>query len=105
MKQDTLKTRWDLVPWEAMYFVAEALTQGAREHDDYGWKTLPFGRRRYFSAAMRHMLAWKAGRELDAQSGMPHLAHAICCLLFLLARDLSPSQAPALVVTRKDTAE
>jgi probable DNA repair protein len=45
---------------------------------------VPEPRERYFSAAMRHLVAWKEGSTHDLESGLPHLAHAVCCLLFLL---------------------
>jgi hypothetical protein len=29
------------------------------------------------------MLAWYSGERLDPESGLPHLYHAACCLMFL----------------------
>ena len=40
-------------------------------------------RARYFSAAHRHIHAWVGGELRDRESGLPHLAHAVCCLLLL----------------------
>jgi hypothetical protein len=34
------------------------------------------------------MWAWKSGETLDPESGKHHLAHAMCCAMFLLERDL-----------------
>ena len=39
---------------------------------------------RYYDAAMRHLYAWFNGEPKDIETGESHLAHAICCLLFLL---------------------
>lgn len=36
-----------------------------------------------FACAMRHMMAWQAGEDLDPESGLPHLAHAMCNLRML----------------------
>lgn len=36
-----------------------------------------------FACAMRHLAAWQRGEELDAESGLPHLAHAMCNLRML----------------------
>jgi len=33
---------------------------------------------------LRHLTAWWAGEDLDPESGLHHLAHAACCLMFLL---------------------
>jgi hypothetical protein len=37
------------------------------------------------------MSAYAGGEKLDAETGKNHLAHAVCCLLFLLAFDLDSS--------------
>jgi hypothetical protein len=36
---------------------------------------------------MRHVHAWRAGETKDPESGLHHLAHAGCCLLFMLWLD------------------
>lgn len=36
-----------------------------------------------FACAMRHLMAWQAGEDLDPESGQPHLAHAMCNLRML----------------------
>lgn len=40
---------------------------------------------RVWSAAMRHLTAWWQGEDSDVETGLSHLAHAGCCVLFLLA--------------------
>jgi hypothetical protein len=89
-KDDADKTRWDLVPWGPMSEVAEVLTHGARRYGDDNWAMVDRPFDRYFAASMRHLVAWQASREAnmppepDPESGKSHLAHAICCLLFML---------------------
>lgn len=39
---------------------------------------------RPFSALMRHMWAWWRGEDFDPETGYSHLAHAACCILFLM---------------------
>lgn len=39
------------------------------------------------AAAMRHLAAWRDGEQLDEESGLPHLAHALCCIVFLRELD------------------
>jgi hypothetical protein len=34
---------------------------------------------------MRHMWAWWRGEEKDPETGMSHLWHAACCVMFLIA--------------------
>lgn len=49
------------------------------------WRKVENARTRYYDAAMRHIHSWWLGEQIDAESGQHHLAHAICCLVFLLA--------------------
>lgn len=36
-----------------------------------------------YSCLLRHMAAWQRGEECDIESGLPHLAHAMCNLRML----------------------
>lgn len=86
-KHDGEKPRWDLLPTEAVGQIVDVLTFGARKYAPDNWRTVPEWRRRYFAAALRHLVAWWGGERADAESGLPHLAHAGCCLLFLASLD------------------
>ena len=46
---------------------------------------------RYDDAALRHIQAYLSGEVSDPESGKPHLAHALCCLMFRLELDLRKS--------------
>lgn len=87
-KADTGKPRWHLLPYAAIEEVVYVLTAGAEKYDDDNWRHVPQAKDRYFSAAMRHLVAWKLGEERDPETELSHLAHAVCCLLFLLTKDL-----------------
>lgn len=77
------KPRLELLPTAALEAVAQVLAYGAGEYGDYNWcRGARWGR--YYAAAGRHIFAWWRGEDCDPDSGLPHLAHAICCLLFLL---------------------
>lgn len=60
------------------------LTLGAQKYDDDNWKKVPNAKARYYDACYRHVEAWRVGENLDPETGCHHLAHAICCLMFLL---------------------
>jgi len=83
IKFDADKPRWDLVPWDEMEDVARVITFGAKKYGANDWKHVPQAQERYFSAALRHLVAWKCGEVLDPESGLPHLSHAVASLLIL----------------------
>lgn len=84
VKHDGGKARWSLLPMGPLKDVVDVLEYGAAKYDVDNWKRVPEARTRYFDAAMRHLLAWWGGETHDPESGLPHLAHAVCCVLFLL---------------------
>ena len=87
LKLDAGKPRWSLLPWEALALVVDVLEHGARKYSPGNWAHVPDARTRYFDACVRHLTAWNRGEKNDPESKLPHLAHAICCLLFLTDLD------------------
>lgn len=82
-KFDSGKTRYDLVPPNTLKEVADVLTFGSKKYSDDNWKKVSEPNKRYYSAAIRHIEAWRNDELIDSESGHSHLAHAICCLVFL----------------------
>jgi len=72
-----------LLPPRALLAVARVLTHGAAHYGRENWHKVT-NRSTYFDALQRHLLAWWSGEDKDAGTGESHLAHAGCCLLFLL---------------------
>lgn len=64
--------------------VAAVLTYGAAKYKIDSWQTVPNGADRYEDALDRHLNSWKEGERFDEESGLHHLAHAACNVLFLL---------------------
>lgn len=83
VKYDGAKPRFSLLPLGPLGDVVSVLEYGARKYAEDNWQKVSNPRTRYFDAAMRHLLAWRGGERLDPESGLPHLAHAACSLLFL----------------------
>ena len=86
MKYDSGKTRYELLPPELMYGVAEILTFGARKYADRNWE-LGMDWSRVYGALMRHLWAWwnPFQSSVDEETGKSHLWHAGCCIAFLIA--------------------
>lgn len=101
-KDDSGKPRYSLLPREAMRSVVEVLTLGAEKYGALNWVLVTPFHERYYDAAMRHLEAWRKNPDmLDHETHEPHLAHAICCLLFLLA-DKSGDREELLAQAERD---
>ncbi len=83
VKYDSKKIRLDLLSTTAMEEVAKVLTFGAEKYADNNWR-LGMSWSRLLRAAVGHTWAFMRGEDLDPETGLCHLAHAICCLMFLL---------------------
>ena len=86
VKYDKDKPRWDLVPWVEFGAVVEVLTYGAKKYGERNWEK-GISRGRLIAAAFRHIVSYTGGKMYDEETALPHLAHAICCLLFALTLD------------------
>ena len=105
------KLRYDLMPPRSFERVVEVLTYGAEKYTVYGdctcnlpntghaascqshkvkskgdnnWKLVDDPIDTYYAAALRHLQKFRLGEELDPDSGIHHIAHAITDLIFLL---------------------
>lgn len=92
-KYDGEKPRMYLLPPKALTEVAKVLTFGANKYDEDNWKKLDNLQNRYTGAALRHIFAHMDGEELDPETGLDHLAHALCCLLFKLEAKLEDGKS------------
>lgn len=95
-KYDSGKPEFSLLPPWALESVAKVLTFGAEKYEIDNWKHVSNGEYRYRNAALRHINDYIKGEKTDPESGCNHLAHAICCLMFILDADESgQALAPA----------
>lgn len=83
-KFDSGKPRMGLLPPYALEAIAKVLTLGADKYAPSNWKYVEGREWRYFDAMLRHINSHSKGEMNDPESGLPHLAHAGCCLMFLL---------------------
>jgi hypothetical protein len=88
-KDDGGKPRIDLVDSSLLPAVGSILAFGASKYGDRNWeKGIAYGR--VFAAMQRHLWAWWSGQDLDEESGLSHLAHGLCNLMFLIAFSKRP---------------
>ena len=86
-KHDGKKPRWSLLPAGTIQQIIAVLEFGAAKYTENNWQYVDRGPERYYDALMRHTHAWRDGEKNDQESGLHHLAHAGCCLLFMLWLD------------------
>lgn len=85
VKHDDGKTPLALLPPVAIEEMGRVLGYGAKKYSAGNWRNVGEDwRMRYMSAALRHLFAYLRGEMVDAESGLPHLSHALCNLAFLV---------------------
>lgn len=92
-KFDSGKPEYGLLPPIILEEIVKVMTFGAQKYARDNWKYVEDGERRYFDALQRHVWAWKRGETYDPESGLHHLAHAGCCLMFLAELDIMKNNA------------
>lgn len=86
IKDKSGKISHRLIPPSLNKAVAEVLTFGAKKYKPYSWRYVP--PEDYLDALLRHIQAAREGDKTDSESGMLHIAHALCNLTFLLDMQL-----------------
>lgn len=86
VKHDNNKIRMELIPVEAIEEIGKAFTFGATKYTDNNWRK-GFEWERLRGSAMRHLLAWSKGEDLDPESGLSHLAHLGACVAMLITHE------------------
>lgn len=87
-KYDSDKVRLELLSPIALMEIGKVLTQGAKKYEDHNWRK-GFKWSRLLGAALRHLMAFIGGQDKDPETGLSHLAHLGCCVLFLLEHEVT----------------
>ena len=82
-KDDQEKNRLDLIEPEFIEGVGKVLTFGADKYEPNNWQKVEDAEDRYYAAALRHLMAWRKGEKTDSESGLSHLDHVACNIMFL----------------------
>tara|TARA_B000000557_G_C20654989_1_gene392141 strand:- start:227 stop:661 length:435 start_codon:yes stop_codon:yes gene_type:complete len=105
IKYDSEKPKMNLLPPKAIVEVAKVLTFGAQKYDAENWRKLDDLQNRYTAGALRHIFAHMDGEKLDPETGLSHMAHALCCLLFKLEIELEDGESKEEELRETDTTE
>lgn len=79
IKHDSGKPDFSMVSYELMEAVSKVRMFGATKYAKNNWKK-GFKVTRSLAAALRHIFLFLRGETNDSESGLSHLAHAVCCL-------------------------
>lgn len=83
VKFDGDKPQMELVPPSAMTAMGKVLGYGASKYARHNYlKGMAWTR--LVGAALRHLFSWLRGEELDPESKLPHLYHALASIAMLI---------------------
>jgi hypothetical protein len=83
IKHDQGKPTLALLSPVAINKIGLVMNYGATKYADHNWRK-GISWSRLLSACLRHTFAYIGGEDKDPETGISHLAHAACCLMFLL---------------------
>jgi hypothetical protein len=85
VRDDEHKTNWSLMPFEALEEINKVLEFGASKYAVNNWQEgSGFKYSRVLNSLLRHVFAFMRGEDKDPESGLSHMAHAGCNVLFIL---------------------
>jgi len=85
-KDDIGKVMMHLLIPSFLRGVASVLTFGANKYQPRNWeKGIKYSR--VYAALLRHVNTWWEGERNDPETGIHHLYHAACCIMFLVTYD------------------
>jgi len=83
------KVKLSDTPTIGIQLMGQVHTNGANKYGRFNWREHTVSSSVYYDAALRHLMAWFDGENLDPESGLHHLAHAMACCNILLDADKS----------------
>ncbi len=91
LKHDGGKPPLELLDYPALAETAQVLGFGRAKYSEDGWRdegNYGLASKRPLAAALRHIYQYLNGEQNDDESGLNHLGHAMCEVMFALAADL-----------------
>lgn len=81
IKYDQEKVQLDLLSSRWIFGMGRVLTFGAKKYAAHNWRS-GLKRSRLLGAALRHIFSYLGGEDNDPETGLLHLHHASCCIMF-----------------------
>lgn len=77
------KIPMSVVPPVVLMEVAMSMMEGAWKYRSYNYRKIPIRYSRYYDAALRHLMSWWEGEDIDPDSGLSHITKLISCSVVL----------------------
>jgi len=68
------------VPCGPLLELGLAMMEGGRKYGTHNYRAIGTRASTYYNAAMRHLIAWWEGEDIDSDSGVHHLIKAAACI-------------------------
>jgi len=75
------KPNLSILPFAPLYEVIPAIYEGRRKYGYWNWRSEEISETIYADAAIRHLMQFISGEDVDADSGIHHISKAIAGLL------------------------
>jgi len=99
IKQDDGKIDYTLLDWGAIRKLVEVREYGVKKYNKRdSWQEV--SKERYIKALLRHVIAYADREENDKESGLNHLAHAMCNCMFILSGKLKEGKKCHIEIQR-----
>lgn len=100
-KNDSDKPDLSLIPTDALWGMAAALSYGAQKYDRHNFRNgLKYSR--LVAATMRHLSAWNEGECLDNETSLSHIDHAMASLAMLKFMEVNRKDMDDRYITKKE---
>jgi hypothetical protein len=71
------------LPGPVLFEVGLAMFEGSRKYARHNYRVAGVRASVYYDAAMRHLMAWWEGEDIDPESGLSHLVKAAACMVVI----------------------
>lgn len=78
-----LKPPMSTIPAPVLIEVGLGMLEGARKYGRHNFRVIGVRGSVYYDAAMRHLISWWEGEDVDPDSGLHHITKAIASLVVL----------------------
>jgi len=78
------KLKMSSTPIMPLQEMGKVFELGAKKYGRYNWRLHAVSATVYYDAALRHLMAWFEGEDMDPESAVSHLAHVMACMAILM---------------------